>query len=80
MSTKVEAKEASRTLTERLRIFDLNYSRTTGNKSSPRKRSAGATTSLSNIKIVLELQSLRWGVLALVEVGKLVGFHYYYSI
>ena len=70
--TKMEAEEAGRRLIERLRRLDRNRSRVVGDKPTPRKRGAAANPTPSSTDQLLELQSIRRGILGLVEVGKLV--------
>lgn len=67
------ARETAAELTTALRAFDRNRNKVTGDKRTPRKRTAGTAPTDSGEQSILELQSMRRGILALVEVGKLVG-------
>jgi hypothetical protein len=68
------ALDAGVALTSQLRVLDRNRNKVTGDRPTPRKARATAATAASNTNeaLLLELQSLRRGVLALVEVGKSV--------
>lgn len=68
------ARAAADDLKTRLRTYDRNRNKTTGDRPTPRKARAGAAPAASNDALLLELQSIRRGILALVEVRKLVSF------
>jgi hypothetical protein len=70
--TEAALNTAADTLVARLNVFNRNRNRVTGDRTTPRKARAGAAQAVSNEEQLLELQSMRRGVLALVEVGKLV--------
>jgi hypothetical protein len=60
-------------LIDELKAYNVNRTQQTGDRTVPRTRRAGATnTAASSVDPVLlaELQSIRCGILALVEVGK----------
>lgn len=59
-------------LVEGLAVYDRNRNKVTGDRPTPRKRGAAAAPATSNEETLLELQSLRRGIFALVEVGKAV--------
>lgn len=59
-------------LIEGLATFDRNRHKVTGDRATPRKRAAGAAQGGLQEDTLLELQSLRRGIFALVEVGKAV--------
>ncbi|KAK5110409.1 hypothetical protein LTR85_001034 [Meristemomyces frigidus] len=70
-STRAAAEEARRAMVEQLKAMHRNRNRITGDRTTPRKPRARAAPAGTNADTLLELQSLRRGVLALVEVGKL---------
>ena len=60
-------------LIEELKAYNVNRNQHTGDRALPRTRRAGATNTSNGDPVVLaELQSIRRGILALVQVGKLV--------
>lgn len=74
---EIDAREArARDLTEALiaglKTLDQNRSKVEGDRVMGRKRRAGASNPGSDPMVLAELQSIRRGVLALVEVGKAV--------
>lgn len=71
---RVAATDAGNILTRQLRALDRNRNKLAGDVRTPRKDRAGAAPAASNAAPLREMQSLRRGVLALVEVGKLVSF------
>lgn len=66
------ARDAGDALVEDLRRFDRNRNKVAGDRPTPRKVRAAAAPAASNDALLLEVQSLRRSVLALVEVGKAV--------
>jgi hypothetical protein len=66
-------------LIEGLAAFDRNRNKVTGDRPTPRKRTAGAAQGGLNEDTLLELQSLRRGIFALVEVGKAVSLSFLHS-
>jgi len=75
---EIDAREArARDLTDELiaglKALNTNRSKTEGDRVAPRKRRAGGSnTGNSDPMVLAELQSIRRGILALVEVGKAV--------
>lgn len=62
-------------LIDELKQFDKNRKNQRGDRAVPRKRgAAGAHSDGTDPLLLAELQSIRRGVLALVEVGKAVSF------
>jgi hypothetical protein len=59
-------------LIDGLAAYDRNRNKVTGDRPTPRKRAAGTAQGGTNEETLLELQSLRRGIFALVEVGKAV--------
>ncbi|KAK6411361.1 hypothetical protein LTR95_018102 [Oleoguttula sp. CCFEE 5521] len=66
-----EARAAQANLVTSLRIFDRNRSQVTGDRRTPRKRSAAVAFAGSSEASTLEMQSLRRIGLAGVEIGKI---------
>lgn len=66
------ARNAANDLKAALRTFDRNRSKVAGDRPTPRKARAAAAPAPNSDAMLLEMQSLRRGVLALVEVGKAV--------
>jgi hypothetical protein len=74
-SRRDRAENLGAALIDELKAYNVNRTQQTGDRAVPRIRRAGATnTAASSIDPVLlaELQSIRRGILALVEVGKAV--------
>ncbi|KAK6436402.1 hypothetical protein LTR95_007409 [Oleoguttula sp. CCFEE 5521] len=66
------ARVAADTFTTKLKVFDRNRNKLAGDRASPRKAgTSGAPAGRNTDVSTLEMQSLRRGVLALVEVGKI---------
>jgi hypothetical protein len=62
-------------LIDELKAYNVNRTQQTSDRAMPRTRRAGATnTAASSVNPVLlaELQSIRRGILALIEVGKAI--------
>lgn len=69
------ARTLGQELIDELKSFDKNRKNQQGDRAVPRKRgAAGAHTGGTDPLLLAELQSIRRGMLALVEVGKAVSF------
>ena len=68
------AQEAANHLNRQLKLVNTNRNRIVGDRPTPRKLKASAPPAGTNAVDTAELQSIRRGILAGVEVGKLVRF------
>jgi hypothetical protein len=66
-------------LIDELKAFDHNRKNFAGDRSKPRKRRRGASHADTNEDLMDEVQSIRRGILALVEVGKVVSTFWSFS-
>jgi len=73
MDTRAQrATELGQQLIDELKQYNHNRKNFAGDRAMPRKRRGGAAQAGSNDETLAELQSIRRGILALVEVGKVV--------